>query len=103
MSRVCLRPVVMCLHDCADSLGRLSMVPSHACAGPTTCEAIFLNREELPCYPLYFDPVHDYGALSCFTHNPTLLLDTMKNSSHTACLAAGVCSGIPVAGHRHEC
>ena len=34
----------------------------HRAAGPTTCEAIFLNREELPCYPLYFDPVHDYGA-----------------------------------------
>jgi pro-apoptotic serine protease NMA111 len=26
-------------------------------------EAIFLNREELPVYPLYYDPVHDYGFL----------------------------------------
>lgn len=26
-------------------------------------EAIFLNREELPVYPVYYDPVHDFGFL----------------------------------------
>lgn len=24
-------------------------------------EAIFLNREELPVYPLYYDPIHDFA------------------------------------------
>lgn len=33
------------------------------CAGPIVAEAIFLNREELPVYPLYYDPVHDFGLL----------------------------------------
>mmetsp|Transcript_5922 Transcript_5922/g.16926 ORF Transcript_5922/g.16926 Transcript_5922/m.16926 type:complete len:1162 (-) Transcript_5922:780-4265(-) len=32
--------------------------------GPTTCEAVFLNREELPVRPLYYDPVHDFGFLA---------------------------------------
>ncbi|KAJ9525764.1 hypothetical protein QJQ45_003429 [Haematococcus lacustris] len=32
-------------------------------AGPIVAEAIFLNREELPVYPLYFDPVHDFALL----------------------------------------
>ncbi|KAL6760325.1 hypothetical protein V8C86DRAFT_2557091 [Haematococcus lacustris] len=31
--------------------------------GPIVAEAIFLNREELPVYPLYFDPVHDFALL----------------------------------------
>ncbi len=26
-------------------------------------EAIFLNREELPVYPLYYDPIHDFAFL----------------------------------------
>ncbi len=26
-------------------------------------EAIFHNREELPVYPVYYDPVHDFGFL----------------------------------------
>lgn len=26
-------------------------------------EAVFLNREELPVYPLYYDPTHDFGFL----------------------------------------
>eukprot|EP00216_Chloropicon_sp_CCMP2111_P002213 CAMPEP_0198241736 /NCGR_PEP_ID=MMETSP1446-20131203/6471_1 /TAXON_ID=1461542 ORGANISM="Unidentified sp, Strain CCMP2111" /NCGR_SAMPLE_ID=MMETSP1446 /ASSEMBLY_ACC=CAM_ASM_001112 /LENGTH=1038 /DNA_ID=CAMNT_0043924613 /DNA_START=27 /DNA_END=3143 /DNA_ORIENTATION=+ len=30
-------------------------------SGPVTAEAVFLNREELPVYPLYRDPVHDFG------------------------------------------
>lgn len=31
--------------------------------GPVTSEAIFLNREEVPVRPLYYDPVHDFGFL----------------------------------------
>ena len=34
-------------------------------AGPVTAEAIFLNREELPIRPLYYDPIHDFGQFSC--------------------------------------
>lgn len=31
--------------------------------GPIVAEAVFLNREELPVYPVYYDPVHDFGFL----------------------------------------
>ncbi|PNW85316.1 hypothetical protein CHLRE_03g180650v5 [Chlamydomonas reinhardtii] len=31
--------------------------------GPIVAEAIFLNREELPVVPLYYDPIHDFGFL----------------------------------------
>ncbi|KAJ7960112.1 protease Do-like 7 [Quillaja saponaria] len=30
-------------------------------AGPVVAEAMFLNREEVPVYPIYRDPVHDFG------------------------------------------
>lgn len=29
--------------------------------GPTVAEAVFQNREEVPVYPLYYDPIHDFG------------------------------------------
>jgi S1-C subfamily serine protease len=29
--------------------------------GPVTAEATFLNREEVPLFPIYRDPVHDFG------------------------------------------
>ena len=29
--------------------------------GPVTAEAIFLNREEVQLYPVYRDPIHDFG------------------------------------------
>jgi len=29
--------------------------------GPVTAEAIFLDHEEVPLYPIYRDPVHDFG------------------------------------------
>ncbi|KAL2926610.1 Protease Do-like 7 [Bienertia sinuspersici] len=29
--------------------------------GPVVSEATFLNREEIPVYPVYRDPVHDFG------------------------------------------
>lgn len=43
----------------------LILIPfSHSCPiGPITAEAIFLNREEVPVRPLYYDPVHDFGFL----------------------------------------
>ncbi|KAL3683435.1 hypothetical protein R1sor_001457 [Riccia sorocarpa] len=31
--------------------------------GPIVAEAMFLNREEIPVYPVYRDPVHDFGFL----------------------------------------
>lgn len=30
--------------------------------GPVTAEAVFLNREEVQLYPVYRDPVHDFGV-----------------------------------------
>ncbi len=30
---------------------------------PIVAEAIFLNREELPVLPVYYDPVHDFGFM----------------------------------------
>ncbi|KAI3671802.1 hypothetical protein L2E82_53248 [Cichorium intybus] len=29
--------------------------------GPVVAEATFVNREEIPVYPIYKDPVHDFG------------------------------------------
>ena len=29
--------------------------------GPVTAQAIFLNREEVQLYPVYRDPIHDFG------------------------------------------
>lgn len=29
----------------------------HASAGPVVAEAMFVNREEIPVYPVYRDPV----------------------------------------------
>jgi S1-C subfamily serine protease len=29
--------------------------------GPVNAQAIFLNREEVPLYPVYRDPIHDFG------------------------------------------
>ncbi|GJW40927.1 protease Do-like protein 7 [Tanacetum coccineum] len=30
-------------------------------AGPVVAKAVFVNRKEIPVYPLYRDPVHDFG------------------------------------------
>ena len=37
----------------------------HGCinVGPVTAEAIFLDREEVPVLPVYYDPVHDFGFM----------------------------------------
>ncbi|KAL6956807.1 Protease Do-like 7, partial [Sarracenia purpurea var. burkii] len=36
--------------------------------GPVVAEAMFVNREEIPVYPIYRDPVHDFGF---FRYNPS--------------------------------
>ena len=38
--------------------------------GPVVAQAIFQNREEVPLYPLYRDPVHDFGI---FRYDPKKL------------------------------
>ena len=38
--------------------------------GPVTSEATFLNREEVQLYPVYRDPVHDFGI---YRYDPTKL------------------------------
>ncbi|MEO6081172.1 MAG: trypsin-like peptidase domain-containing protein [Steroidobacteraceae bacterium] len=38
--------------------------------GPVTAEATFLNREEVQLYPLYRDPVHDFGL---YRYDPSKL------------------------------
>lgn len=38
--------------------------------GPVTAEAVFLNREEVQLYPVYRDPVHDFGI---YRYDPTKL------------------------------
>jgi len=35
-----------------------------AVTGPVVAEAMFVNREEIPVYPVYRDPVHDFGFFS---------------------------------------
>ncbi|TXG69965.1 hypothetical protein EZV62_004900 [Acer yangbiense] len=36
--------------------------------GPVVAEAMFVNREEIPVYPIYRDPVHDFGF---FCYDPS--------------------------------
>ncbi|HEY5101826.1 MAG TPA: serine protease, partial [Steroidobacteraceae bacterium] len=38
--------------------------------GPVTAEATFLNREEVQLYPIYRDPVHDFGL---YRYDPSKL------------------------------
>lgn len=38
--------------------------------GPVTAQAVFLNREEVTLYPVYRDPVHDFGF---YRYDPTKL------------------------------
>ena len=38
--------------------------------GPVTAQAIFLNREEVQLYPVYRDPVHDFGI---YRYDPATL------------------------------
>ncbi|KAI3722738.1 hypothetical protein L2E82_33802 [Cichorium intybus] len=38
--------------------------------GPVVAEAMFVNREEIPVYPIYRDPVHDFGF---FRYDPAAI------------------------------
>ncbi|KAL0461948.1 UNVERIFIED_CONTAM: Protease Do-like 7 [Sesamum latifolium] len=38
--------------------------------GPVVAEAMFVNREEIPVYPVYRDPVHDFGF---FRYDPSAI------------------------------
>jgi len=38
--------------------------------GPVTATATFIDREQVPIYPIYYDPVHDFGF---YRYNPKLL------------------------------
>src|SRR5262245_58290627 len=38
--------------------------------GPVTAQAVFLNREEVTLYPVYRDPVHDFGV---YRYDPSKL------------------------------
>ncbi|XP_044505268.1 protease Do-like 7 isoform X2 [Mangifera indica] len=38
--------------------------------GPVVAEAMFVNREEVPVYPMYRDPVHDFGF---FRYDPSAI------------------------------
>ena len=38
--------------------------------GPVIAEAVFVNHEEIPVYPLYRDPVHDFGI---YRYDPSSL------------------------------
>src|SRR6187455_3253069 len=38
--------------------------------GPVTAEATFLNREEVQLYPVYRDPIHDFGL---YRYDPSKL------------------------------
>lgn len=38
--------------------------------GPVVAEAMFVNREEIPIYPIYRDPVHDFGF---FRYDPAAI------------------------------
>ncbi len=49
--------------------------------GPVTAEATFLNREEVQLYPVYRDPVHDFGLYR---------YDPKKLRFHQAAVAAAV-------------
>jgi hypothetical protein len=51
--------ITVCLTSAATWHGDINVlfVPHTHAAGPTTCEAVVLNREELPVWPLYYDPV----------------------------------------------
>jgi hypothetical protein len=39
-----------------------SPLPAVAKSGPCTCEAVFLNREEVELHHVYYDPVHDFAV-----------------------------------------
>ncbi|KAL1531547.1 Protease Do-like 7 [Salvia divinorum] len=55
--------------------------------GPVVAEAMFVNREEIPVYPIYRDPVHDFGF---FRYDPSaiqfLSYDEIPLAPEAACV-----------------
>ncbi|KAM1405537.1 hypothetical protein ACFXTH_000336 [Malus domestica] len=48
--------------------------------GPVVAEAIFVNREEILVYPIYRDPVHDFGFF-CYDPSAVQFLVILSSSS----------------------
>ena len=64
--------------------------------GPVTAEAIFLNREEVQLYPVYRDPVHDFGL---YRYDPAKLHFIQPKALPLAPEAAQVGREIRVVGN----
>jgi S1-C subfamily serine protease len=64
--------------------------------GPVTAEATFLNREEVQLYPVYRDPVHDFGI---YRYDPAKLRYIAPQSLPLAPEAAQVGREIRVVGN----
>ncbi len=64
--------------------------------GPVTAEAKFLNREEVQLYPVYRDPVHDFGI---YHYDPTKLKFIQPKALPLAPQAAQIGREIRVVGN----
>jgi S1-C subfamily serine protease len=64
--------------------------------GPVTAEATFLNREEVQLYPIYRDPVHDFGF---YRYDPSKLRFIAPRALPLAPQAAQVGREIRVVGN----
>ena len=64
--------------------------------GPVTAQAVFLNREEVQLYPVYRDPVHDFGI---YRYDPTKLKFIQPQEIPLAPDAAKVGTEIRVVGN----
>src|ERR1700686_5140855 len=64
--------------------------------GPVTAEATFLNREEVQLYPVYRDPVHDFGI---YRYDPSKLKFISPKALPLAPQAAQVGREIRVVGN----
>ncbi|WOL02884.1 protease Do-like 7 [Canna indica] len=55
--------------------------------GPVVAEAMFVNREEIPVYPIYRDPIHDFGF---FRYDPEaikfLMYEEIALTPEAACV-----------------
>jgi S1-C subfamily serine protease len=64
--------------------------------GPVTAEAVFLNHERVPVWPVYRDPVHDYGF---FRYDPGQVRFMKPRELRLAPEAARVGSEVRVIGN----
>ena len=64
--------------------------------GPVTAEATFLNREEVQLYPIYRDPIHDFGF---YRYDPSKLRFISPKALPLAPQAAQVGREIRVVGN----